>query len=226
VAHSLDRQSFEVWSAQEQQQLDALRAHGHAVDWIPPRLEIPLLGLHQVENGAVAYAALSTLRAQGVPISADAVRAGLRTVRWPGRFEILGRRPYVVADGAHNRDSAHKLVAALDDYFPGRRVTLVFGASSDKDVTGMLAELLPRVAQVFLTQAVHPRAWDPEDLAARAREVPPGKPIEVLSPVARALERAVELTAPDDVVVACGSLFVVAEVQTAWAEREAMANHG
>jgi dihydrofolate synthase/folylpolyglutamate synthase len=225
VAHSLEKQRFEIWSAEEQRQLNALAASGHAVSWKPLALEIPLLGQHQIENAAVAYAALMALRARALPISPDAIREGLRGVRWPGRFEILSRRPHVVADGAHNRDSAQKLAAALDEHFPGRRVTLIFGASSDKDVPGMFAELLPRVSRAIMTQAVHPRAWEPDDLAKRALETSAGLAVEVVSPVAQALERALQLSAPEDVVLACGSLFVVAEVRTAWGERERMTDY-
>ena len=220
VSHSLESQTFEIWSAEEERQLNALRASGHVIDWRPARLEIPLLGAHQVENGAVAVAALNALRRQGLPISPDAVREGLRAVRWPGRFEVLGRQPFVVADGAHNRDSAHKLAAALDDYFPGRRVLMVFGASSDKDVDGMLAELLPHVAHLIFTQAVQPRALDSEELVERAAAYRRDDlTLEMAVPVARALERALELSGPGDVLLACGSLFVVAEVRAVWGER-------
>lgn len=215
LSHSLESQTFEIWSAQEQRQLNVLRAGGHSVNWTPLKLEIPLLGQHQVENGAVAYAALMALRARALPISPDAIREGLRRVRWPGRFEILSRRPFVVADGAHNGDSAQKLAAALDDYFPGRRVTLIFGASSDKDVAGMFAELLPHVSRAIMTQAIHPRAWDPEELAKLALDTRASLSVEVVSPVAQALESALQSSAPDDVILACGSLFVVAEARTA-----------
>jgi dihydrofolate synthase/folylpolyglutamate synthase len=174
VSHDLDGQVFEIWSADEQLQLSALRAQGHPVDWRPTRLALPLLGQHQAENGAVAYAALAELRRAGLPLTSGAIAEGLRSVHWPGRFEILSRRPYLVVDGAHNRDSAQKLATALVDYFPGRRVTLVFGASSDKDVPGMLAELLQPasgIRRVMLTQAVHPRAQDPEELADEVRRI-------------------------------------------------------
>ena len=216
VVHSLESQAFEIWSAEEERQLNALRASGHTVDWKPTRLEIPLLGAHQVENAAVAVAALNALRQRGLPLSPDAIREGLRTAHWPGRFEILRRAPFVVADGAHNRDSAQKLAVALDDYFPGRRVVMIFGASSDKDIDGMFAELLPRAAQVIITQAVQPRAVDPEELlnhaASYRRE---GLTLEAVAPVSQALERAIQLSAPDDVILACGSLFVAAEVRAA-----------
>ncbi len=220
LAHSLAGQSFEIWSAEQQRQLDALRAQGHAVAWKASRLEIPLLGAHQVENAAVAYAALMALRDSELPIAADAIHDGLRAVQWPGRFEVLRTRPAVVVDGAHNRDSARKLRTALDDYFPGRRVTLLFGASADKDVTGMLAELLPRAARVILTQAVHPRALEPGELALMCGGF--GGPVEQISPVARAYEIALRSAKPDDVILATGSLFVVAETQAA-AQRVAAA---
>ena len=216
VAHSLDGQSFEVWSQAEQAQLADLAAQGHPVDWRPTVLEIPLLGLHQVENAATAYAALHALQGQGLPMSAQALAEGLRTVRWPGRFEILLRKPYLVLDGAHNADSAQKLATALGDYFPGRRVILIFGASSDKDVAGMLAELLRPgvgVAHVLLAQAVHPRAQDPDELAAMVKQY--NVPFEGGLSVAHALNRALELASDNDVILACGSLFVVAEARAA-----------
>jgi dihydrofolate synthase/folylpolyglutamate synthase len=216
AAHDLDGQSLEVWSQTEERQLEALRSAGHAVAWRPERIEIPLLGEHQVENAAVAYAALAQLRAAGLPLAAGAVREGLRTVRWPGRFEIVSRRPYVVVDGAHNADSARRLAAALAGVFPGRRTCLVFGASADKDVAGMLAALLQPgtgVTRVLLTQAVHPRAMEPEVLARLAD--PHGVPAEQVATVGAAMARALEWAGPEDVILACGSLFIVSEAQAA-----------
>jgi dihydrofolate synthase/folylpolyglutamate synthase len=218
LAHDLDGQTFEIWSEREHLQLAAHRAKGHPGQWRPPTLSLPLLGAHQVENAATAYATLRTLRAF-LPLSLDAVCEGFATVRWPGRFEILRRAPYLVADGAHNADSAQRLVAALDDYFPGRRVHLIFGASADKDIDGMLTALTPRAASVICAQAVHPRAVEPGELLAlvqeKAQALNVTPTVETITPVPRALARAFELAAPDDVIVACGSLFIVAEVQAA-----------
>jgi dihydrofolate synthase/folylpolyglutamate synthase len=174
-------------------------------------LDLPLLGPHQAENAAVAVAAL---RASGLAVSDDAIRSGFRAVRWPGRFEILGREPLVIVDSAHNRDSAEKLAATLDQYLPERRVILIFGASVDKDVQGMLEVLARRAGTVICTQAVHPRAIEPEQLAAEAARLG-GGPTESVAPVAAALERALQLAGPGDMILATGSLFVVAEVQTA-----------
>ncbi|MDW8326534.1 MAG: folylpolyglutamate synthase/dihydrofolate synthase family protein, partial [Anaerolineales bacterium] len=211
--HDLDGQTFEIWSEREEQQLAAHRAKGHPGQWRPPVLSLPLLGAHQVENAATAYAALYTLRAF-LPLSPDAVREGFATVRWPGRFEVLRRAPFVVADGAHNADSARRLVAALDDYLPGRRVHLIFGASADKDIDGMLEALIPRAATVICSQAVHPRALEPDELLAHVRQKSQAlgcAPVaEAVTPVASALAHALKLAQTDEVIVACGSLFIVA----------------
>ena len=119
-------------------------------------LRIPLLGNHQVENPATAYAALQVARKNGIMVTERGIQRGLQSVHWPGRFEILRRDPPVVIDSAHNRDSAQKLHRTLEEYFPGYPVVLVFGASEDKDIQGMLAELLPRVRQVVATKSTHP----------------------------------------------------------------------
>ena len=182
----------------------------------PAQLELPLLGAHQAQNAAVAYVALQTLSQCGFQISDDAICAGFRRVDWPGRFEILSAAgPALVADCAHNGDSAHKLADALEDYFPGRRAILLFGASADKDVAAMFDALLPRVSRAVMTQAIHSRALDPAELVERA--VAGGFAAEAVAPVADALRRAFALAKPDDVIVATGSLFVVAEVRAAWA---------
>lgn len=207
-------QSLHIWPAAEQPLMDAYVESGGGEEWVPPRFEVPLLGHHQVVNAAVAYAALDQLRLRGLSIPEAAIREGFRRVRWPGRFQVLSSDPTVVVDSAHNRDSALKLRLALDDYFPGQPVTLVFGASADKDVPGMLLELLPRVSRLLLTQAVHLRAADPESLAALAHGH--GVRSEVVVPVEAALRRALQRARPGEVVLTAGSLFVAGEALAAW----------
>ncbi|HET7009195.1 MAG TPA: folylpolyglutamate synthase/dihydrofolate synthase family protein, partial [Anaerolineales bacterium] len=212
--HDLEGQSLYIWSTAEQPLMDAFVESAGGEEWVPPRYEIPLLGYHQVVNAAVAYAGLRLLRDQGMAVSETAIQSGFRNVEWRGRFQVLSRSPAVVVDSAHNRDSALKLRIALDDYFPGQPVTLVFGASSDKDIAGMMEELLPRVSRLIVTQAVHPRAADPEGLSALARGH--GVRVEVRSPVEEALRYAIERARPGEVIVSAGSLFVAGEVLAAW----------
>ncbi|MEW6568860.1 MAG: folylpolyglutamate synthase/dihydrofolate synthase family protein [Chloroflexota bacterium] len=215
-SHDLERQSLYIWSSREQALIDAYVESSGRVEWTPPRYEVPLLGYHQVINAAVAHAALQVVRQQGFDIEDEAIRRGFRSVSWPGRFQILSRSPVVLVDSAHNRDSALRLRIALDDYFPGKPVTLVFGALADKDIPGMLAELLPRVSRLILTQADHPRAATVDELAEIARGY--GWQVSRLVPVSQAMRQAVLQSRPGEVIVAAGSLTVAGEVLASWNE--------
>jgi dihydrofolate synthase/folylpolyglutamate synthase len=200
ISQSLDGQTFKIWP--KSRPLGATR------------LSIPLLGLHQVENAATAYVALRVLENSRLAVSKKAIRKGFASTVWPGRFEILRRQPPVVLDCAHNRDSAHRLRQALDDYFPNWPIVLVFGASEDKNVAGMFAELLPRVRQVIATKSIHPRAMSPEQLVALAQ--PFGVPVSGESTVEDALAAALRAAGDEALVLVTGSIFVVAGVSAAW----------
>lgn len=217
LARSLEGQSLLVWHASEQSHLDDYIESGGVNEWEPARLSIPLLGYHQVENAATAYVALQVARYNGLPLHDADIRNGFKEVYWPGRFEILQRYPPVIVDSAHNRDSALKLRLALDDYYPGYPVVLLFGASEDKDIHGMLAELLPRVRQVVATRSIHPRAIEPEKLVEMVHQF--GLPARVVPLVEDALEEAIRLAEGEAVVLIAGSLFVAAGVSQAWQER-------
>lgn len=193
VRHDLRGQTFELWG-----------------DDLPPvTLTTPLLGAHQVENAALACLAV---RASGLNVPGTALTAGLAATVWPGRFEVLPGAPTVILDGAHNRDSARRLAETVRAYFPNTPVALVFGASTDKDIAGMSAELQPVTHQVVVTQAVHPRAAVPATLAAHFAPLP----VEIVPTVPQALQRALELAVSNAVVLVCGSLFIVAEARAAW----------
>ena len=178
-------------------------------------LTLPLLGAHQVVNAATAYAALKT---SGLNVSDEEIRKGFAGVSWPCRFEIVRREPPVILDSAHNVDSFEKLAQTLEDYFPGRPVILIFGSSEDKDITGMFKALKSNLSRVIGTKAVHPRALEPEQIVETASGL--GVPAEAAAPVEAALARALELAAKEDsIVLSAGSMFVTAEVKTAWEKR-------
>lgn len=176
---------------------------------------LPLLGRHQVENAATAVATLQVLRERGFQIPVRAVQEGLRSVRWPGRLEVLSREPLVVVDCAHNPYSVQVLIKALEEWFPARRWVVVFGASVDKDIAGMVEALLPVSAYVIVTRSDHPRAAAPIRLADTVAEV--GGGAEVSVNVSRAIERALDVRDSADGVLVTGSIFVVADAREAWA---------
>jgi dihydrofolate synthase/folylpolyglutamate synthase len=182
------------------------------------RFWIPLIGKHQLINATVAIASVHQLHRYGIAIPKRSIEEGLRLVRWPGRLEILGREPFVVLDCAHNPDSARKLAEALRDYFSYERLLLVFGASADKDIAGMLKALLPLAERIFFTKAKHPRAADPHSLVREA--LAQGREAFEIQGVAEALCFALEEANLRDLVCVTGSIFVVAEAKEAWLERK------
>lgn len=215
--HDLHGQVLHIWSKEEQGLLDDYVESAGSEEWTPARYSISLLGYHQIINAATAYTALKILDRQGVNVEEHAIRRGFKTTSWPGRFQILSTAPFLVVDSAHNRDSALKLRIALDDYFPGEPVTMIFGASEDKDIPGMLAELLPRVSRIIVTQAEHPRAAATETLTRLAQQF--SMKVQEAECVEEALEIALARDIPGEVILATGSLFIVGDVLAEWQQR-------
>jgi len=176
---------------------------------------MPLLGRHQLENGANAIAALEIVGQRGFHITAEAVREGLRTVHWPGRMEILSREPLVIVDGAHNPYSMQSLCEALREWFPGQRWVLIFGASVDKNVAGMIKELLPISDYVITTRSDHPRAAAPVELADTVASVGGGAEIRVN--MRKSLRRGLAMVTPGSGLLVTGSVHLVADAREEWA---------
>jgi dihydrofolate synthase/folylpolyglutamate synthase len=176
---------------------------------------LPLLGAHQITNAVTAMATVHALSERaGLVVPQRALAEGVSTVKWPGRLEILGRDPYVVIDSAMNGDSAQNLGQAMRDYFPGRDVILVIGATADHEYTALLKNLLPVGRKVIMTQSRHPRAATPEMLANAAAEL--GFETILEPTVEQALQTALENARPRDVVCITGSLFCVASAREIW----------
>jgi len=165
----------------------------------------PLLGAHQLDNAATAVAALEALG-----LLRTSIEKGLANTRWPGRLQVLGHRPLLVIDGAHNRDSAKKLKEALRDYFQFDRLILIIGTSADKDVAGIVGELSPLADAVIVTRSRHPRATRPEVLVEEFARL--GRKAEAAGNVAEAVAEAKKRAGRGDLICATGSLFLVAEV--------------
>jgi dihydrofolate synthase/folylpolyglutamate synthase len=177
---------------------------------------IRLLGEYQVTNAVTAYAAL---KQSGFDLTDAEIAKGFAEARWPCRFEIANRaNPTLIFDSAHNEDSFEKLAAALTEYFPGRKVILIFGVSEDKHIFAMLSAIKGIISRLLVTRADHPRALEPEKIIETAKEVPVA--CESAAPVEAALARALELAAETgDVIVSAGSMFVTAEVVNGWLRR-------
>ena len=173
------------------------------------KLSIPLLGQYQLGNAATAVAALEVLAARGFDISRDSIIDGLARVSWAGRFQILSQHPLMIVDGAHNPDSARKLRESLAQYFDFGRAILVTGVSFDKDIDGIVSELVPLFDKVIVTRSRHPRAMALDQLtAAFGRQ---GVEAQAAESIPEALSLARSIAGARDLICVAGSLFVVAE---------------
>ena len=175
-------------------------------------LYMPLLGAHQLENAALAVAALEALGSQGIDVSAKAMEVGFENVSWPCRMEVLSRSPLLVADGAHNVYSIESLLKSLPDYLAYDRLILVVGFSRDKNVEGMARALGEKADIIVATASRHPRSMQAVEVAGLFPET--GKPVLASTP-ADALRLAMEVAGKKDLVLATGSLFLAAEVREA-----------
>ncbi len=173
-----------------------------------------LLGQHQAINAAVALAVMPHIEQAGLSVPATAQVKGLQNVQWAGRLEIVHRDPIVIVDAAHNRASARYLAESLTQLFTARPLVLVFGAKGDKDISGMMEELLPMVDTLIVTQAVDARAENPDQIVAKARQARPDLAISIVPTVADALRHGMALAGPQGLVCATGSLYIVGEVRT------------
>lgn len=176
-----------------------------------------LRGANQLVNASGVLAAFEALR-ERLPITAQAVRAGLALVELPGRFQIVPGQPTLVLDVAHNPHSVAALTANLDamGYFPTTHA--VFGAMADKDLAPMLAKVGPLIDRWYFTDLPTPRAesaaslqqkWNALQMVAGGR-----RPVATslhASPQ-KALAAAVEAADPADRIVVFGSFYTVGGV--------------
>lgn len=175
-----------------------------------PRLAMP--GRHQYVNAACAVAALWTLR-ERLPVSMNALRAGLAAARQPGRFQVVGRQPLRILDVAHNPHAARALAANLADLPPGGRVIAVCAMLADKDVAAVVQTLRPRVQQWHAAGLDMPRGLDVAGLACILQAA--GCAFASHTTVQEAWRAACSQAGPADTILAFGSFHTVAEVMAA-----------
>ena len=178
-----------------------------------PELVSPLPGRFQIKNAVAAVAAARVLAREGWNISFTAIEEGLRQARWPGRLEVVFDRPLVVLDGAHNPAAAQEIAHFAKEQWASRRVRLVYASMRDKAIGEISDILFPLAAEIYLTRPEQARAATPEEILAAVRSKPQRMIVE--PDPARALERAFQESAPEDVVLAAGSLFLVGALKKA-----------
>jgi len=200
-----------------------IRVERVAVDWecatyrvarpgLPETIELGLLGGYQLENLRLVLRGIEFLRQSGLEIPEAAIASGLRAARWPGRFEVVRRRPNVVLEGAHNEAGAARLAVDVEAFVPDRGERhLLLGALADKDVEGMGRALAVAFDRAALCASNSPRAL-PVD---RLRDAVGGLFLYSTwyDSVVGALEGLLPALTGEDTLVVAGSLTVVAEAR-------------
>ena len=174
-------------------------------------LLLPLLGDYQLRNAMTVLDTVDALRAQGRNISADAVAHGLAAARWPGRLELVRRRPDLIIDGGHNPQCAQALAASLRGLYGEKKLIFLIGVLADKDWQSMVGEVLPLAKAIVTVRPESDRAKDENELAAWVRAQ--GVPAEAHASIGEALDAALALAGPEDAVCAWGSLYSVGELR-------------
>jgi len=171
-----------------------------------------LPGRFQYRNAALALAALEALERRGISVTEAQIREGLERVTWPGRMQLMSRRPDIVVDGAHNPRAMRALAEAVPKAFHYRRLILVIGVMKDKDIPAILKEILPLTDTVFYTRPVYARAASPETLMEAG--APFGTPGRTAATLAQALDMARQIADAEDLILVAGSLFTAGEALT------------
>jgi dihydrofolate synthase/folylpolyglutamate synthase len=171
---------------------------------------VPLYGERMATDVLLGLAAVSAFLGDR-PLEQDLVRAALAGVRSPGRIEVLRRRPLLIVDGAHNPAAALELAISVQDSFACDRLFLVIGMLDDKDVAGVVDEIVPIADVVIATTAPSPRAAPAERIAKDAGRF--GAEIRIVSTVEGAVAQAIELAEEGDLILVTGSFTVAAEAR-------------
>lgn len=169
-----------------------------------------LLGLHQIENSAVAVMTALVLAHTEKRLTKEAICQGLATVSWGGRFELMRKeKPVLIIDGAHNPAGAKMLRENLDCYFPGQARVLLLGILKDKDVDGIVQSLIRPEDIVVVTQPNSDRAAAPDDVAEKIA----AQQVEAYASIERGLLRARQLAGEEKLLCVAGSLYLVGAVR-------------
>ena len=186
---------------------------GQRFAWDGREYNLALLGPHQLHNAALVLTGLEALRARGWSIPEAAVTAGLETVKWPARLEVLNRAPLFLLDGGHNPQCAAALANALDALLPGETFVFLAGVLADKDYPAILSRLLPYAREFVCVTPDSPRALEASELAAYLKSL--GAEAAACDAVPAGVAEAVERAGAGG-VVAFGSLYLAGAVRTAF----------
>jgi len=174
------------------------------------KLEIRMMGKHQTENAALAVATAQFLNRQGkFPVREHAIREGLQSAYWPGRFEVLSQSPLVILDGAHNDEGVTKLVDELKSRFLNHTIHIVFAALKDKKLENMISRLDQIADKISFVSFDFPRAAYAQDLL----ELSTCETKQGIDDWRTFLDQEIPVLNETDLLVITGSLYFISEAK-------------
>lgn len=176
-------------------------------------LVLPLLGDHQLHNASVVLSIADTLIGEGWKISEQSIYDGIRDVRWPGRFDIVCRKPLFIIDGGHNPQCIEALVKNIRDYLAGKKVVALTGVLADKDYADMYKPVMPLVDRFVCITPPNPRKLEAEQLARYLRKA--GAQAQASESILDGVKQAMDLAGKDGVVLCFGSLYSIGGIRDA-----------
>ena len=180
-------------------------------DRVYEQVFVPLHGERMASDVLLALASVTAFLGDR-PLEDDLVRQALATLRSPGRMEVLRRRPLLVADGAHNPDAARSLAETMASAFIWDRLIVVLGMLGDKDVAGVVDQIVPLADELIVTAPRSQRAAPAERLAKEALRLV-GAEARIAATVEGAVAQAIELAGETDAILVTGSFTTVAEAR-------------
>ena len=174
---------------------------------------LPLVGRHQVENCAAAIGSLEVLAGKGViKIDNELIVNALADIRCPARIEVISEEPLTIVDTAHTVASMKILRESIKESFSFRKLVLVIGLSSDKDIEGVLKEIVSISNDLIFTRTGNPREADPEQMAVIAKRFSQNN-LMVIEDIDEAMEEAKRIAKKDDLICITGSFFLAGKVK-------------
>lgn len=175
-------------------------------------IRLKMTGSYQVMNAITALRAIEVLAEEGIKIENRAIYEGFAASAWPGRFEIMNREPYIVLDGGHNMQGIEVLTSSLKKYFPGKKIRIVCGMLKDKEYGKMIERLGEAASEFIAVRANSPRALSADELRSAIEES--GKKAIAAGSIREGVDKALEVTKKEEVLVFCGSLYMIGEVRS------------
>ena len=174
-------------------------------------IDLALLGKHQLLNCSVAVHAIEELIVQGATINKDNILKGLETVKWPARLEVMNKKPLVVIDGAHNIDGIINLTESIDMYFNYNKIILILGILADKQVEEMIKTIVPKVSRVITVTPNSERAELSKQLKVQVEKYSTN--CESIENYDEAYKKALSYCHEEDLLLVCGSLYMVGDMR-------------